>query len=77
MMNKIDILCDRVNEKYNLRRHQVGSVERYQDMCEASVVQVYNNFGGVRTLLSGDEKALTEYLQNILEDKTILKFWAI
>ena len=50
-MNKIDILCDRVNEKYNLRRHQVGSVERYQDMCETSVIQVCNNFGGVRTLL--------------------------
>ena len=39
-MSKIDILCDRVNEKYNLRHHQVGSVERYQDMCETSVVQV-------------------------------------
>lgn len=77
MMNKIDILCDRVNEKYNLRRHQVGSVERYQDMYETSVVQICNNFGGARTLLSGDEKALTEYLQNILEDKTILNFWAI
>ena len=77
MMNGIDILCDRVNEKYNLRRHQVGSVERYQDMCETSVVQICNNFGGVRTLLSGDEKTLTEYLQNILEDKTILNFWAI
>ena len=77
MMNKIDILCDRVNEKYNLRRHQVGSVERYQDMYETSVVQISNNFGGVRTLLSGDEKTLTEYLQNILEDKTILNFWAI
>ena len=55
-MNKIDILCDRVNEKYNLRCHQVGSVERYQDMCETSVVQVCNQFGGVRTLMSGDEK---------------------
>lgn len=76
-MNKIDILCDRVNEKYNLRCHQVGSVERYQDMCETSVVQVCNQFGGVRTLLSGDEKTLTKYLQNILEDKTILNFWAI
>lgn len=76
-MNKIDILCDRVNEKYNLRCHQVGSVERYQDMCETSVVQVCNQFGGVRTLLSGDEKTLTKYLQNILDDKTILNFWAI
>lgn len=77
MMNKINILCDRVNEKYNLRRHQVGSVERYQDMCETSVVQVCNQFGGVRTLLSGDGKTLTKYLQNILDDKTILNFWAI
>lgn len=76
-MNKIDILCDRVNEKYNLRRHQAGSVERYQDMWETSVVQVCNQFGGVRTLLSGDEKTLTKYLQNILDDKTILNFWAI
>lgn len=76
-MNKIDILCDRVNEKYNLRCHQVGSVERYQDMWETSVVQVCNQFGGVRTLLSGDEKTLTKYLQNILDDKTILNFWAI
>jgi len=76
-MNKIDILCDRVNEKYNLRRHQVGSVERYQDMYEISVVQVCNQFGGVRTLLSGDEKILTKYLQNILDNKTILNFWAM
>ena len=76
-MSKIDILCDRVNEKYNLRRHQVGSVERYQDMCEISVVQVCNQFGGVRTLMSGDEKTLIEYLQNILDDKNILNFWAI
>ena len=76
-MSKIDILCNRVNEKYNLRRHQVGSVERYQDMCETSVVQICNQFGGVRTLMSGDEKTLTEYLQNILDDKTILNFGAI
>ena len=76
-MNKIDILCNRVNEKYNLGRRQVGSVERYQDMCETSVVQVCNQFGGVRTLMSGDEKTLVEYLQNILDDKTILNFWAI
>lgn len=76
-MNKIDVLCDRVNEKYNLRHHQVGSVERYQDMYETAVVQVCNQFGGVRTLMSGDEKVLTKYLQNILDDKTILNFWNI
>ena len=62
-MNKIDILCDRVNEKYNLKRHQVGSVERYQDMYETSVVQVCNQ--------------LTKYLQNILDNKTILNFWEV
>lgn len=76
-MSKIDVLCDRVNEKYNLRSHQVGSVERYQDMYETSVVQVCNQFGGVRTLMSGDEKILMKYLQNILDDKTILNFWDI
>ena len=76
-MSKIDSLCDRVNEKYNLRRHQVGIVERYQYMCETSVIQVCNQFGGVRTLMSGDEKTLVEYLQNILDDKTILNFWSI
>ena len=76
-MSKIDILCDRVNEKYNLRRHQIGSVERYQDMCETSVVQICNQFGGVRTLMRDKKKTLIEYLQNILDDKNILNFWAI
>jgi len=76
-MNKIDTLCDRVNDKYGLKRHQVGSVERYQDMYETAVVQVCNQFGGIRTLLIGDEKTLIKYLQNILDNKTILNFWEV
>lgn len=76
-MNKIDTLCDRVNDKYNLRRHQVGSIERYQDMYITSVVQVCNQFGGTRTLITGDEKVLVKYLQNILDNKTILNFWEV
>lgn len=76
-MNKIDLLCNRINDKYNLKRHQVGSIERYQDMYGTSVVQVCNQFGGTRTLIIGDEKVLIKYLQNILDNKTILNFWEV
>lgn len=31
-MNKIDILCNRVNEKYNLRRHQVAYLKGVNDV---------------------------------------------
>lgn len=77
MTNNIDKLCDMVNEKYNLLPNSVGSIEYHSDMSESSIVQIMNSYRGVRQLISGEEKELKKYLQNILDDKTILNFWAV
>lgn len=69
MENKIDILCDRVNEKYGLKNRQIGSLERYTDSCTNSIVQIGNNHGGHITLISGTEKQLIAYLNSILDGK--------
>lgn len=71
-MNKIDQLCERVNEKYHLKPRSVGSVERYTDMSGTAVVLIANNHGGHMELMRGDEKGLTAFLENILNDKTVL-----
>ena len=77
MTNSIDKLCEMVNEKYNLRPNSIGSIEYHLDMTENSIVQILNQYRGVRQLISGDDKTLKKYLQNILEDKIILNFWCI
>jgi hypothetical protein len=73
----VDTLCDLINEKYNLSPSSIGSIEYHSDMCESSIVQICNNARGHRQLISGPEPILKTYLRNILEDKTILNFWAI
>lgn len=73
----IDDLCDMVNQKYNLIPNSVGSIEHHSDMSENSIVQIMNKHRGVRQLVSGGEKELKQYLRSILEDKTILNFWAV
>ncbi|MBR2493894.1 MAG: hypothetical protein IKB64_10635 [Paludibacteraceae bacterium] len=73
----IDDLCDMVNEKYNLIPNSIGSIEYHSDMSESSIVQIMNAHRGVRQLVSGGEKELKQYLRSILEDKTILNFWAV
>lgn len=75
--NNVDKLCDLVNEKYNLLPSSIGSIEYHSDMCESSIVQICNKARGHRQLISGPEPVLKTYLRNILEDKTILNFWAI
>lgn len=75
--NNVDKLCDLVNEKYNLLPSSIGSIEHHSDMCESSIVQICNKARGHRQLISGPEPVLKTYLRNILEDKTILNFWAI
>ena len=77
MTNNVDGLCDMVNEKYNLIPNSIGSIEHYSDMSENSIVQILNQYRGVRQLILGDDKTLKKYLQNILEDKIILNFWCI
>ena len=77
MTNNVDKLCDMVNEKYNLIPNSIGSIEHHSDMTENSIVQILNQYRGVRQLISGDDKTLKKYLQNILEDKIILNFWCI
>ena len=77
MTNSIDKLCEMVNEKYNLIPNSIGSIEHHSDMTENSIVQILNQYRGIRQLISGDDKTLKKYLQNILEDKIILNFWCI
>ena len=77
LTNNVDSLCDLVNEKYNLRPNDVGSIEYHCDSCENSIVQIMNKSRGVRQLICGDNPTLKKYLQNILDDKMILNFWGI
>lgn len=71
-LNKIDDLCDKVNEKYRLRNRQIGSIERYTDMSTNKIVQIANNYGGYVDLIYGTEKQLESFLRNILDNKVIL-----
>jgi len=67
-----DTLCDLVNNKYDLRPNEIGSIEYHSDMCESSIVQIMNQYRGVRQLITGPEPVLKQYLQNILDNKTQL-----
>ena len=71
-VNDIDKLCDMVNEKYNLKSRQIGSIERYKDMTIQKIVQIGNQYGGFYDLKIGTEKDLKEFLKLILDDKIIL-----
>jgi hypothetical protein len=68
-INDIDLLCDLVNEKYNLKSREIGSIERYKDMYVLKIVQIGNNYGGFIDLKSGNEKELKEFLRLILDEK--------
>ena len=68
-MNKVDMLCERVNNKFGLKNRQIGSVERYTDMCTNSVVQIGNNTGGHIVLITGTDKQLVSYLEAVLQNK--------
>ena len=69
----IDSLCEAVNNKYNLKRNEIGSIEYYSDMCENSIIQIANQYRGHIQLACGDNKTLVKYLQGILEDRIKLK----
>jgi hypothetical protein len=73
----LDKLCEMVNEKYNLKPNEIGSVELYSDMYGFSLIQLCNQYRGHRVLISGRETILKQYLRNILDDKLILNFWAV
>lgn len=73
----VDKLCEMVNEKYNLKPNSIGSIEYHNDATENSIVQICNQYRGTRQLICGDDKTLKKYLQNILDDRTILNFWKV
>ena len=73
----VDKLCKMVNEKYNLMSNSIGSIEHHHDATENSVVQICNQYRGIRQLICGDDKTLNKYLQSILDDKTVLNFWCV
>lgn len=77
MTNNVDKLCEMVNIKYNLIPNSIGSIEHHCDVSENSIVQIMNDARGVRQLITGEDRELKKYLQNILDDKTILNFWAV
>lgn len=68
-MNKVDMLCERVNNKFGLKNRQIGSVERYTDMSTNSVVQIGNEYGGHIVLITGTDKQLVSYLEAVLQNK--------
>ena len=70
-------MCEIVNDKYGLLPNQIGSIEYHHDATENSIVQIMTVSRGTRQLLCGEDKVLLKYLQNILDDKNILNFWAI
>ena len=70
-------MCEMVNEKYNLKPNSIGSIEYNNDATENSIVQICNQYRGIRQLICGDDKTLKKYLQNILDDRTILNFWKV
>ena len=70
-------MCEMVNEKYNLKPNSIGSIEYHNDATENSIVQICNQYRGIRQLICGDGKTLKKYLQNILDDRTILNFWKV
>ena len=76
-MKDIDKLCEKVNQKYNLKQGKIGSIIYHYDASENSIVQVLNQYGGVRQLIYGTDAELIKYLQNILNEKTTLNFWGI
>jgi hypothetical protein len=71
-LNKIDDLCNKVNEKYKIHSRYIGSIERYTDMCTNKLVQIANDCGGYIDLIYGTEKQLEQYLRNILDNKISL-----
>lgn len=77
VIKNIDELCEMINEKYNLIPNSIGSIEHHHDATENSVVQIMNKARGTRQLICGEDKVLLQYLQSILDDKTILNFWCI
>ena len=73
----LDILCELINDKYDLKPNQIGSIEYHSDMTENSIIQICNQYRGYRQLICGPEPMLKKYLQNILDNKTILNFWEV
>ena len=51
LTNNVDKLCEMVNEKYNLLSNSIGSIEHHSDMTENSIVQILNQYRGVRQLI--------------------------
>ncbi len=64
-MNKVDILCERINKRFGLSNRQIGSVERYTDAATNSIVQIANENGGYVTLATGTDKQLINYLNSV------------
>lgn len=75
--NKVDKMCEIVNAKYGLLQNQRGSIEYHHDATENSIVQICNQYRGTRQLITGEDKVLLQYLQNILDDKIVLNFWCV
>ena len=68
-MNKVDMLCERINKRFGLGNRQIGSIERYTNAATNSVVQIGNEYGGHTTLITGTDNQLISYLESVLDGK--------
>lgn len=71
--NNIDYLCDKINEQYNLKSREIGSIEHYSSMTENMIVQIGNDKGGFIPLTSGTDKELLEFLRHLSNGNYMLQ----
>lgn len=72
-ISDIELLCNMVNEKYGLKKGQIGSIEQYKDMYVNKIIQIGNEFGGYFDLkVAEKEKDLIDFLRLILDDRVFL-----
>ena len=72
-ISDIELLCNMVNEKYGLKKGQIGSIAQYKDMYVNKIIQIGNEFGGYFDLkVAEKEKDLIDFLRLILDDRVFL-----
>ena len=67
-INDIDLLCEIYNEKHNLKRNEIGSIEHHKDMSENSIVKIANEHRGTIQLIYGDDKVLIKFLRCLINE---------
>ena len=61
-MDKVQLLCDAINEKRGKQLNDIGSLFHLKDMATNAVAQVGNKDGGYYIIATGEDKGLINYL---------------